>query len=529
VFLPGSPPTLHAVLTADFDVHALSASLAHSPLPGGRTLLYTADGTLLAYPEGAARLAGLPPRPGRPLRYQDLRDPVVDLFFQRAGSGPPTGEFIELSGAAAGGDVALAMVAPVPGFPELGWSVAAIVPRRVFFAAQLEHERQSKLAAVLSLLVALGIAVVFSRHVVRVRRDAAAARELARAATERARELGSYRLVERLGQGGMGEVWRAQHRLLVREAAIKLIRPEALASAELPATQLQARFRREAQTLATLRSRHTIDLFDYGVTADGTFYIVMELLQGMTLATLVERHGPQPAGRVIHLMLQACSSLAEAHQVQLVHRDIKPENIFLCQAADEVDVVKVLDFGLVLAGAEGNGTGSKRDEARLTLAGQPLGTPGFMSPEQVRDQPTDGRADLYSLACVAVWLLSGRMPFDGPTTITMIAAHLFAPVPDLAKLVPGFFPPELDHILRRCLEKSPADRFPDAASLASALRAIVLPPEQRWTPERAQAWWAEHQAPPPPLSHAGDLPPQTDGLLEHLGSVAALDNPRGEL
>jgi tRNA A-37 threonylcarbamoyl transferase component Bud32 len=497
VFEAGSR-TVRAVLTADFDVHALSESMAHAPIAGARTLLYTRDGTLLAYPEGAAAMARVPLRIDRPLAHGDLGDPVIDAFFasqQREPSSP--GTFSEFS---AGGETALAMVTPVPGFPELGWNVAAIVPRSAFFSARTVHERQSSIAAALSLLIALGVAVVFSRHVVRVRRDAAVARDLAREATDRMRELGSYRLIERIGQGAMGEVWRAEHRLLARQAAIKLIREEMLASGGRKPAELIERFRREAQTLATLRSRHTTLLFDYGVTEDGTFYFVMELLDGMDLETLVHRHGPQPPDRVIRLLIQVCSSLAEAHAAGLVHRDIKPANVFVCRAADEVDVVKVLDFGIVQGGGEQKeaplaaSASVGPGDGRLTHAGQHVGSPAVMAPEQIRGQDIDGRADLYSLGCVAVWLLSGRMPFLGETAFDMMGAHLYTAVPALASLVSGDLPAELDRILRQCLEKGRDDRPRDAGALAEALRAIVVPPGDAWTAQRAAAWWAERVA-----------------------------------
>jgi serine/threonine protein kinase len=485
--------TLLAVLTADFDVTALSASMAHTPLPGAHTLLYTQEGTLLAHPEAASALARLSRQLDRLVTSGDLGDPMIEAFFAAARSHrAPAADFTDLSAA---GSTALAMVRPVPDFPDLGWSVAAIVPQTAFFRARIEHERQSMVVSLASLLAALGVAVVFSRHVVRVRRAVVVARDIARKASDRAQELGSYRLVERLGQGGMGEVWRAEHRLLVRHAAIKLIQPEALASTRYSPTELRERFRREAQTLATLRSRHTIELFDYGVAADGTFFFVMELLDGMDLDTLVSRHGPQPAGRVIHLLLQACSSLAEAHHAGLVHRDVKPANIFLCRAADEVDVVKVLDFGLVQAAALSSDLPavdvSRNEDPRLTGAGRHLGTPAFMAPEQVRAEHMDGRADLYSLACVAIWLLTGRMPFEADTALAVMSAHLFSAPPELAPLVPGYLPDDLELILKRCLHKAPQDRPPDAAALAGALRAITIPPDQAWTPARAQAWWAE--------------------------------------
>jgi eukaryotic-like serine/threonine-protein kinase len=375
-----------------------------------------------------------------------------------------------------------------------------VVPETAFFRARAEHQRQSSIAAALSLLAALGVALVFARHVVRVRQDAATARDLARQAAERARELGSYRLVERLGAGGMGEVWRAEHRLLARQAAIKLIGEEALASTRLRPAELRERFRREAQTLATLRSRHTIEIFDYGETEDGTFFFVMELLDGLDLDTIVNRHGPLPAGRVIDLLLQACSSLHEAHAAGLVHRDVKPANIFVCRAADEVDVVKVLDFGLVQAGMEAaepslvDSLAGDRADPRLTRLGQRIGSPGFMSPEQIRGEPTDRRADLYSLGCVAVWLLTGRMPFEAETALAMMAKHLYEPLPELAPLVHGYFPPALDRVLRQCLEKTREARPPTAAALAEALRAIALPREHGWTPDHAGGWWRERMS-----------------------------------
>jgi serine/threonine protein kinase len=504
LFDPASPGQVQAVLTVDFDVHALSAAMAHPALPGARTLLYTSDGTVLAYPEGASTIARLPARSDHLLNHRDLGDPVIDAVFARLPSPlSPAGIFAEIP--VVTGDTALAMAVPVPEFPDLGWGVAAIVPGRVFFRARIQHERQSLVVAAISLVAALAVAVIFSRHIVRVRRDAAAARVVAEQATERARDLGSYRLLERLGQGAMGEVWRAEHRLLARQAAIKLIREGTVAAAHLPPGELRARFRREARTLAALRSRHTIQIYDYGVTEDDTFFFVMELLDGVDLQTLVERHGPLPAGRVIHLMLQVCSSLAEAHDAGLVHRDIKPANLFVCRAADEVDVIKVLDFGLVQAARESGprpdiqrilaasaaGASATVDDPRLTGAGQHLGTPAYMAPEQVRGEQIDGRADLYALACVAVWLLAGRTLFKGPTAIATMAAQLLTPIPDLAALVPGTLPPALDRILRQCLAKAPAERPPHAHALAGALRSIELPAGDAWTPAQARTWWAD--------------------------------------
>src|SRR5688572_11272171 len=206
----------------------------------------------------------------------------------------------------------------------------------------------------------------------------------------KARELGSYRLLERLGQGGMGEVWRARHRLLARPAAIKVIRPLAATSSAEAAT----RFEREAQAIASLRSPHTVDLFDFGIAEDGTFYYVMELLDGLDAERLVNRFGPMPAERVIHVISQVCHSLSEAESISLVHRDIKPANIILCRYGEDYDFVKVLDFGIVKAIQEPGNAEVAMTLTALTAEHVVQGTPAFIAPEQVLGgQPVDSRAD----------------------------------------------------------------------------------------------------------------------------------------
>jgi serine/threonine-protein kinase len=299
---------------------------------------------------------------------------------------------------------------------------------------------------------------------------------------EKARQLGAYELVEQLGHGGMGEVWRAEHHSLVRPAAVKLLRRELtdrLSAAEREA--LNIRFQREVQATAMLSSPHTVAVFDFGHTHDGSLYYVMELLHGLDVETLVAKHGPQPAERVIYLLRQACDSLAEAHRRKLIHRDIKPANIYLCAVGLKVDFVKILDFGLV------------RDlstDVRLTTEGSVSGTPAYLAPEAAAKNQFDSRGDLYALGCVAYQLLTGQLVFDGETSAAVMAAHIRdQPVaPSQRSELP--IPPELDAVVLACLAKNPADRPQTAEELKELLDQIPL--ETPWNQKRAMAWWSVH-------------------------------------
>ncbi len=311
---------------------------------------------------------------------------------------------------------------------------------------------------------------------------------LARAVHE-AQQLGSYRLVELLGRGGMGEVWRAKHRMLARPAAIKLVRPEILGAGDSEDQQvLLTRFEREAQATATLRSPHTVELYDFGIADDGTFYYVMELLDGLDLESLVKNFGPIPPERAIHLLHQVCDSLGEAHESGLIHRDIKPANIFACRYGRSVDFVKVLDFGLVKTRGERGG-----DELALTADGVVRGTPGYMAPEQVLgDRPTDARTDIYALGCLAYWLLAGELVFQGTTAMEVMVHHAHSqPVPpsDRTELP---ISASIDEVILSCLAKDPAERPQSADELSQRLDACSHDVEP-WTPERADRWWDTHQ------------------------------------
>jgi serine/threonine-protein kinase len=300
----------------------------------------------------------------------------------------------------------------------------------------------------------------------------------------RARAMGSYQLEERLGEGGMGEVWRAQHRLLARTAAVKLIRP-ALGAAVGVSDQARHRFEREAQAIARLRSPHTVDLFDFGVADDGAFYYAMELLEGLDADALVRRFGPVPAERAVFLLRQVCHSLSEAESCGLVHRDIKPSNIFLCRYGEDLDFVKVLDFGIVK-------TSQGDTDTALTAENTIHGTPAFMAPEQaLGGADVDGRADIYSLGCVAYWLLTGSHVFEAATPTAMLMQHIqTAPAaPSSRSELP--IPPALDALVLACLAKDPAGRPQTARELSRRLSEVDG--AGAWTEERRRDWWEKHQ------------------------------------
>jgi eukaryotic-like serine/threonine-protein kinase len=304
----------------------------------------------------------------------------------------------------------------------------------------------------------------------------------------KAREMGSYQLGELLGRGGMGEVYKATHRMLARPAAIKLIRTEMLGAVDEETARLAVtRFRREAEAAANLRSPHTVELYDFGVTEDGTLYLVMEFLDGMDLETLVREKGPLPAGRVVHILRQVCDSLEEAHTRGLVHRDIKPANIHLGQVGLRHDFVKVLDFGLVKEASS-----VSREHSLATIPGQmALGTPAYMAPEMALGEPVDGRADIYALGCVAYYLLTGQLVFEAEKAFQMIAKHLQTPPIPPSQRTDRPVVPELERLVLKCLAKSPNDRPQSAAKLREALEWIAT---EGWGEEQATQWWSANRA-----------------------------------
>jgi eukaryotic-like serine/threonine-protein kinase len=302
---------------------------------------------------------------------------------------------------------------------------------------------------------------------------------------KRARELGSYRLEEKLGEGGMGEVWRARHRMLARPAAIKLIRrAEADARAGV-SDEAARRFEREAQVIARLRSPHTVELFDFGRSEEGAFYYVMELLDGLDADSLVRRFGPIPPERAVYLLRQVCHSLSEAQSCGLVHRDIKPANIFLCRYGEEYDFVKVLDFGIV-----GSARNAADPTAVHTQEHAVRGTPAFIAPEQAMGGEVDGRADIYATGCVAYWLLTGQLVFTGETPMALLMHHARTTPAAPSTRTDRPISRALDDLVLACLAKDPAERPQTARELS--FRLAELDGRSLWTQDRASNWWETH-------------------------------------
>ncbi len=440
----------------------------------GRNIVFDRNRTLLALPPD---MLSAVPKEGLP-SGELIRDPAIRAFFGAIQTLPTVDEpelvRVDVAGVNYGG---LVSSLPVKGGPT--WYVAQFATRDAVLGMMDVAKRKGIFGAIGAIAIGILAGVFFASLLGRAKREIEHQRVRARAAEAKAQELGSYNLVRMIGEGGMGQVWIGEHRMLSRPAAVKLISPRAMSGiTQEEGDEIRKRFEQEARITASLKARSTVELFDFGVAADGTFFYVMELLDGM-----VEKHGPQPAGRVVHILSGLLGSLAEAHDRGLVHRDIKPENIFICRRADEVDVVKVLDFGLVrIAKAPEN--------ARLTQAGMINGTPATMAPEQAMGKDLDGRSDLYAVGCVACWLLTGSDVFHADNPIELITKHINeAPVP-LMDRNPAV-PEELARLVEACLAKDPAKRPPDARTLIMALEALVLPPGQTWTPRRAAAWWQQ--------------------------------------
>jgi hypothetical protein len=289
-----------------------------------------------------------------------------------------------------------------------------------------------------------------------------------------AQRLGQYTLEDKIGEGGMGIVYRARHALLRRPTAIKLLPPERSGQTALD------RFEREVQITSSLTHPNTVAIYDYGRTPDGVFYYAMEFLKGLDLDRLVQGHGAQPSGRVARILTQAAGALAEAHEAGLVHRDVKPANLLLCHRGLDRDFVKVVDFGLV---RELRGEG----DPALTSPGALTGTPLYMSPESIAGGEVDARSDLYALGAVGYYLLTGTPPFEGKTIVEVCAHHLHTPPEPPHRRLGSEVPVSLEEALLACLAKNPAERPASARVLIERLERAT--DYARWTASEADAWW----------------------------------------
>jgi serine/threonine protein kinase len=313
---------------------------------------------------------------------------------------------------------------------------------------------------------------------------------------QKARVLGQYTLESKIGEGGMGAVWRAQHALLRRPTAVKLLPPERAGEEAI------RRFEREVQQTARLRHPNSVAVYDYGRTRDGVFYYAMELLEGIDLERLVREHGPQPPGRVIHVLTQICGALAEAHDLGLVHRDVKPANVLLSPRREEHEFAKVVDFGLVKSvEAEGHGA--------VTATNTITGTPLYMSPEAITSPDSVGAAsDLYAVGAVGWFLLVGKPPFEADTIVEICSKHLYTPAERPSAVLGTPIPSDLEDVILGCLEKQQSARPANARALRTALEACRSAGE--WSTRDAIAWWRTHAPDLPAVS----VPPSSPHTIE---------------
>ncbi len=330
-------------------------------------------------------------------------------------------------------------------------------------------------------------------------------RSLRREAFE-ARKMGQYQLKQLLGRGGMGEVYLAEHRMLKRPCALKLIRPEMADS-----TINLASFEREVQLTARLTHWNTIEIYDYGNTEDGIFYYVMEYLPGMNLDEIVKMYGPLPTARAIHFLKQVCDALGEAHSQGLIHRDVKPANIFAARRGGMYDVVKLLDFGLVRQTklADDHEVPPIDTTHEQSITGSPL----YMSPEQARGELPDARSDIYSVGAVAYYLLTGRPPFLDENPMRVVLAHA-RDIPAKPSTINPQIEPQLEALIMSCLSKSPDDRPTDVSTLRRAFKACQN--GAHWNPDDSATWWNHHGCP---------IKKKLDGKVLHGGSTVAMCAP----
>ncbi|MFL5506242.1 MAG: protein kinase domain-containing protein [Gemmatimonadales bacterium] len=466
--------------SADYDALFAAGRLEHT----GEVLLFDSAGTLLTASrfENELRRVGLLQRDGEAASALNVRlaDPGGDLLVGFIPQDAPRGWPLTAAVAKAvtgdsGTDVrgyrnylGRTVVGAWRWYPKAG---VGLVAEQEYHEAYVPLRLLRRTFGVLLALLALG-ATLITLGFRLLRR--------AKARAERAERLGQYTLEWKIGEGAMGDVYRARHALLRRPTAIKLLRPDRLSA------RAKGRFEREVQITSRLTHPNTVAVYDYGRTDAGTLYYAMEYLRGLTLDLVVSRFGPMPERRVVHVLKQVAGSLAEAHDQGLVHRDVKPQNVMLCHRGGVADLVKVIDFGLVKESPDIR-------NPELTSEGAAVGTPLYMAPEAASSSgEVDARSDLYSVGVVAYFLITGEQPFFGLTAREVFRKHLedrpVSPSEKLGRTVA----PELESLILRCLAKSPTSRPESARALHCMLEEVLEPSLGAWTSEEAEAWWREH-------------------------------------
>ena len=477
---------LLGALEADFNMNTLSEMiLAVNTDPDFLVFLCNAEGQILAFPGFHQDLGQDEQGKGVVPTATEIDDVRVKAFFDGDRLSSPAD--VDIGRFQTAGHDYVWTTDSVLANNDVVWEVVSIGDIDVLLAPAVRHRTRSLWIVGGALAAATALAIAFARTIVRYDSRVRVAERDAKDAKDAIRQIGAYQLVRCLGAGGMGEVWLGKHAVLARPVAVKLIHSGHFE--EMTPMERQraiSRFDREAQALAQLRSPNTIAIYDFGVSDEGTLFYVMELLDGMDLAKLVAEFGPPPVGRVINILRDAAKSLAEAHDKGLVHRDVKPANIYLCRLGGELDVVKVLDFGIVRSQDVDVG------DSRLTMKGSIEGTPAYMAPEQAEgtDQ-IDARADVYALACVGYFLLQGSDLFGRTTAVASLIATIKEPAPRLSQVVRVDIPAALDDLLLRCLSKDPSDRPVDMHTFLRELQEISLEPQQRWTDEQCRSWWTQ--------------------------------------
>lgn len=482
-----SDGNFRGVMTVDFSLYHLSQSVNEICEDEGYQLfLFTDKLEMLTHPD----LSFEEPSQGRSqmITMADVRDQRLLQFMEQLKPGSLLAQETLNVQFRLQDQNYMGMMKPLQLNADVRWFIGSLTSFDQVIAPATAHWNLALWMTVLGLVGGIMIALWFARHVVRSRRMIQDAQDQVEATQSEMRELGSYRLLRKIGTGGMGEVWQAEHKMLARRAAIKLIKKQALQFNDHDdIMRTIQRFSLEAKVTARLCSPHTVQLYDYGVSSDNTFYYVMEMLDGMDLDTLVQQHGKQPLARVLWIMRGVASSLAEAHALGMVHRDVKPANIYICRMGIDVDIPKVLDFGLVL-------DVPSQDKERLTVDGMVSGTPAYMAPEQATGSAVDGRADLYALACVAWFLLVGHDVFERDSAQKVLMAQVYDQPKPLNEVLDQAIPESVVALLHRCLAKEPEQRPQDMLELIVEIDKLVEDEGLYWSVTDRQQWW-QHYCP----------------------------------